>query len=207
MAEQSLDRRPPAGFEAQQVGQRPAVQRRHVFGAAALPTHPRATLTFAQPMQRWIFRGGAEAARQCGAAFGLDLPQTACHASNSQGRAALWLGPDEWLLLCSPDIKFGGSEVTPAHSLVDVSHRQLGIETSGPAAATLLNTHVGLDLDSPFGPAPDAQNTCTRTLFAKAEIVLWRKAQGEYHMEVSRSFAGYVVGLLAEAARDCLPIQ
>jgi heterotetrameric sarcosine oxidase gamma subunit len=40
---------------------------------------------------------------------------------------------------------------------------------------------------------------CTRTIIGKAEAVLWRKAAAEYHLEVWRSFAGYVVDWLREA--------
>jgi sarcosine oxidase subunit gamma len=40
---------------------------------------------------------------------------------------------------------------------------------------------------------------CTRTLFAKAEIVLWRTRPDMFRIEVWRSFAPYVQGLLEEA--------
>ena len=41
---------------------------------------------------------------------------------------------------------------------------------------------------------------CTRTVFAKAEIVLWRRAEQRFHLEVARSFAAYVHELLGEIA-------
>jgi len=37
---------------------------------------------------------------------------------------------------------------------------------------------------------------CTRTVFAKAEIVLWRTQPEQFHLEVWRSFAPYVWELL-----------
>jgi sarcosine oxidase subunit gamma len=40
---------------------------------------------------------------------------------------------------------------------------------------------------------------CTRTLFGKAEIVLWRTGEAQFHIEVWRSFAGYVWGVLGVA--------
>ena len=55
-----------------------------------------------------------------------------------------------------------------------------------------------LDLD----PAAFPVGMCTRTVLAKAEIVLWRRADDSFHLEVWRSFAAYVSGVLAEAARD-----
>jgi sarcosine oxidase subunit gamma len=41
---------------------------------------------------------------------------------------------------------------------------------------------------------------CTRTVFSKADILLWRTAEEAFHIEVWRSFAGYVTGLLREIA-------
>ncbi|MGQ3028233.1 MAG: sarcosine oxidase subunit gamma family protein, partial [Ferrovibrionaceae bacterium] len=43
---------------------------------------------------------------------------------------------------------------------------------------------------------------CTRTLFAKAEIVLWRTDAQRFRVEVWRSFAGYLWGLLDEIRRE-----
>jgi sarcosine oxidase subunit gamma len=43
---------------------------------------------------------------------------------------------------------------------------------------------------------------CTRTVFAKAEIVLWRTSAEVFHLEVWRSFATYVVELLREIDRE-----
>jgi sarcosine oxidase subunit gamma len=43
---------------------------------------------------------------------------------------------------------------------------------------------------------------CTRTALAKADIVLWRMHETEFHVEAWRSFAGYVTGLLREIASE-----
>src|ERR1039457_130132 len=85
-----------------------------------------------------------------------------------------------------------------SHSLVDVSHRQTGLEMSGPRAADILNSGCPLDLDvSAF-----AVGMCTRTVFAKAEIVLWRIAADVFRLEVWRSFTDYVARFLGEVARE-----
>jgi len=39
-------------------------------------------------------------------------------------------------------------------------------------------------------------------MFGKAEIILWRKADDAFRIEVWRSFAPYVLGCLAEASRE-----
>jgi sarcosine oxidase subunit gamma len=168
----------------------------------SLPTA--AWLAAEPPLSRLIFRGDAAARAAAGQAFGVELPATACRAATHGGRSALWLGPDEHLLL-APDGEAAGIEasiasalVSQAHSLVDVSHRQVGVKVHGPHAAWLLESQCPLPLnlrDFPVG-------MCTRTLFGKAEIVLWRPATEVFRLEVWRSFSLYVVQLLHEVARE-----
>jgi len=164
----------------------------------------RATLRRAPDDARFIVRCGDAAIGRIGEAFGVAMPTTPCRAAERAARAALWLGPDEWLLLAA-----GGNADTLAASLeaaaggepvsiVDVSHRQLGFELDGPDAATLLNAGCPLDLDPEAFPS----GGCTRTLFDKAEIVLWRRSASGFRLEVARSFADYLVGMLAVARRD-----
>src|ERR687898_480955 len=78
-------------------------------------------------------------------------------------------------LRCDPALlpAVGGAfGAAPPASLVDVSHRHRAFEVSGPAAAALLNEGCPLDLDDAAFPA----GACTRTLFGKIEILLWRSA-------------------------------
>jgi sarcosine oxidase subunit alpha len=113
-------------------------------------------------------------------------------AATSDGRTALWLGPDEYLVL-------GAEAPGAADSIVDVSHRTVGLRIAGPRAAWCLNAFCALDLDT----MPD--NGCTRTLFGKAEIILWRRGETEFHIETARSYAPYIWALLEEARREFLP--
>ena len=164
-----------------------------------LPSGPRFTLMEAPPAARFILRGGEAVRVACGMVFGAEPPSRLGPAGEGE-RAALWLGPDEWLLIADAadvsDVLETVLEGT-AHSLVDVSHRQIGLIAGGPAAARVLNAGCPLDLGLKAFPVGFA----TRTVFDKAEIVLWRRAQATFHVEVLRSFAPYLVGLLAEAAR------
>lgn len=161
------------------------------------------------PATRFIFRGGTAARRAAGAAFGLELPETPCRANLADRRAALWLGPDEHLLLApagdpaaaDPTILAAQLEAAlagTAHSLVDVSQRQVALRVSGPRAGALLNTGCPLDLDLARFPA----GMCTRTLLGKAEVVIWRTGAVEFHLEVARSFQDYVLEWLREAGRS-----
>jgi sarcosine oxidase subunit gamma len=51
-------------------------------------------------------------------------------------------------------------------------------------------------------PAAFPVGMCTRTVFAKAEIVLWRTSVDIFRLEVWRSFTDYVARYLAQVARE-----
>jgi sarcosine oxidase subunit gamma len=157
------------------------------------------------PIGRFILRGGPLVMAAAGNALGLAISQTVCRSWVNVNHAALCLGPDEHLLLGPDALEIAGL-LEPAlhdlsHSLVDVSHRQTALEISGSHAALALNAGCPLDLDRGAFPV----GMCTRTVLAKAEIVLWRIADDRFHVEVWRSFATYVSRFLAEAAREWAP--
>jgi len=158
------------------------------------------------PAARFILRGADEARAAVERAFGVGVPSSACRAAVQGERAALWLGPDEWLLIAAEaDAPLVGRTLAAAlsalpHSLVDVSHRQTAFTISGPHAATLLNAGCPLDLDENAFPV----SMCTRTMLAKTEVVLWRTAPRRFRVEVWRSFAAYASQFLAEAARGMI---
>jgi len=153
---------------------------------------------------RHSLRGGADARAAASRAFGVALPEQACRAATGGGRAALWLGPDEHLLL-APEAEaaavaaqLGAALAGIPHSLVDVSHRQVAFAVKGPHAAWLLAHGCPLDLDLAEFPV----GMCTRTVYVKAEVLLWRTAEDSFRLEVWRSFADYVVALLEETALE-----
>ena len=106
----------------------------------------------------------------------------------------LWLGPDEFLLLDASDT------VPSASCVIDVSHRDMGVAVSGARAAWVINAFCALDLHVTAFPV----GMCTRTMFGKSEIVLWRTAADTFRIEVARSFAPYVWACLEEARREFL---
>lgn len=136
------------------------------------------------------------------AGLGLDLAINRLRAG--AGRFFARLGPDEWLI-GGPEAEADllQQEIEKAlagrfFALVDVSHRNVAIEVSGPLAAEALNAGCPLDLSDAAFPA----GTATRTLLGKAEIVLMRAGdEPVFRVECWRSFAPYVHGLLVEAAR------
>ena len=152
------------------------------------------------PAHRISLRAPAASVAALSKALGVKLP-TAPKASTSRGtRSALWLGPDEWLV-----IDEGGSDpladcagVKALHSAVGISHRNVAISVTGPAAAAAVNAGCPQDLSLAAFPA----GACSRTILGKAEIVLYRTGESAFRVECWRSFADYVFGFLAEAARD-----
>jgi sarcosine oxidase subunit gamma len=134
------------------------------------------------------------------AAFGCPLPTRIGVLEQRDGRLALCVGPDEWFLL-APIAEAGTIEdrfrqVVAPHSLVDVSHREVGIDVSGPSASIVLSSGSAIDL-SIMSPASG-----TRTIFDKAPIVLVKYADDRYRIEVWQSLATHVLELLAAASRE-----
>ncbi|MDZ7281803.1 sarcosine oxidase, gamma subunit [Sphingomonas sanguinis] len=154
---------------------------------------------------RAVLRCPAAMIATVGTRLGIVLPVAACRSACDETLAALWLGPDEWLLLAAdaPDDWVATLQARLADalcSLVDVSHRQIALEIVDDRASadTLLASGCALDLSLAAFPV----GMCTRTMYDKAEIVLWRRAPDRFHVEVWRSFARYVEGLLRVAESE-----
>ena len=177
--------------------------RRSPLDGLVLPRNRAATTAACPPAMRFILRGPPEAAASAGPVFGASMPLQPLRSETSGARSALWLGPDEWLLIAEDSEPALGVNLEAAlgsvpHALFDVSHRQSALEVSGSGAARLLNAGVLLDLDSSAFPV----GMVARTLLTKAEITLWRRAPELFRVEFSRSFGLYVAAILTQAAND-----
>ncbi len=156
------------------------------------------------PVVRHSLRGGADVLKAVDRALGIRHAPAACRAAISGSHTMLWLGPDEQLLLTEEadageiSIRLAAALSGTDHSLVDVSHRQIAFALKGPHATWLLAHGCPLDLDLAAFPV----GMCTRTVFAKAEILLWRTAVDTFRVEVWRSYADYVLALLNETALE-----
>jgi sarcosine oxidase, subunit gamma len=161
----------------------------------------RLTVRPAPPASRHVLRCKPGDAAYVGKALGITLPVQACRSTVSGQSAALWLGPDEWLLIA------GYGDARPrvegvAMSLVDVSHRSIALEVKGEGAEDVLTSACPLDLHSAAFPP----GSCVRTLFGNCEIALWRKAVDAFWLDVARSHADYVWRLLEVACTDATDI-
>ena len=120
------------------------------------------------PTTRLSVRAGPAAATAIGLALGVLLPTVPCRSMISRDRAALWLGPDEWLIVApeaASDLAVQAMRAVGEHpvSVVDVSHRSQTLELTGARAAWCLNAFCALDL----GTAAFPVGMCTRTIFGQ----------------------------------------
>jgi len=171
------------------------------FGAVSVAIAPIAPIA---PMSRAILRCREADIGRISKKLGIALPREACRSAADHATSALWLGPDEWLILGADMQEEDWVPGLAARlegercSLVDVSHRQVALSIDGPRAEDILASGCALDLALAAFP----EGMCTRTMFAKAEIVLWRTRRSRFHLEVWRSFARYVETLLHEAESE-----
>jgi sarcosine oxidase subunit gamma len=181
-------------------------ERAKVLDPTKMPGRPSHSLQMQvlPPAEKLILRARSNAIEAAERAFSVSLPKVPCRASTSGNRTALWLGPDEWLLLadhqegCDLQAELAAKLAGLPHSLVAVDHRNVGLEISGPRATEALNSGCPLDLEISAFPV----GMCTRTIFGKAAIVIWRISTECFRIEVSRSFALYVWQLLKLAGQE-----
>jgi sarcosine oxidase subunit gamma len=144
------------------------------------------------------------AAESVGLALGLQLPldpNTVVHAGNV---TAVWLGPDEWLVVGRPGTErdlegriraAAGDEPV---SVTDVSAQRTTLLVAGPRARDLLAHGCSLDLHPrAFGPGRCAQTTLGRT---QVVLVARDEPRAGFWVLVRSSFAGYLADWLLDAA-------
>ena len=138
-----------------------------------------------------------------GERLGAALP-TSCGQVTSSGRhSALWLGPDEWLVVSAADGGVLAAELDAAlagdpGSVVDVSANRTTLELSGPAARETLEKGCPADLDPrAFGPG-----TAVTTTLGPVPVLLWQTGPTTYRVLPRSSFADYVARWLLDATTE-----
>lgn len=158
------------------------------------------TVETAAPASRISFRAIKKGATAFSKALGLTLPDQPGATAAKAGKHTLWLGPDEWLIFDekNPDQSLMPRLENKQFSAIDVSHRNTAYIVSGEGAENTLNAGCPRDLSLAGFPVA----TASRTIFGKAEIVLYRTGKQSFRVECWRSFAPYVWALLCDAAKD-----
>ena len=120
-------------------------------------------------------------------------------------RGALWLGPDEWLVVGPPgsERQLEAEFVASGATVVDVSANRTALELRGRRVGELLEFGCPIDLDPRvFGPG-----CCAQTLLARANVLIWFVTdvpEPVYRLLVRPSFATYVAAWLADAAEGLI---
>ena len=135
-------------------------------------------------------------------ALGAKIPGKIGSLERTGDIAVACLGPDEWYIWADE----GKSEAiveaftklyeSEPHSLTDVSHRETGIDITGPKAEWLLNAASPLNLAEMQAPGAN------RTIFDHAQIILLKWDADHYRIEVWNSFADHVWTLLELASNE-----
>ncbi len=142
--------------------------------------------------------------RQLESALGFALPLVPNTAASREDRRALWLGPDEWLVVGS-DGQQQALEQTLRNgldgafgSILDVSADRTLLEIRGSIAHEALAHGVPIDLDArSFGPG-----SCAQTLLAKVQVIIERRDEIAFYVYARTSFATYVADWLLDAAAE-----
>jgi len=175
-----------------------SVERRSALAGKAVSVNG-VLLAEMPPAERVSLRAPEGSVASLSRALGVTLPQKPKTSATKGDRTALWLGPDEWLVLDAEgsDILGDCAKAKGLHSAVGVSHRNIAISVTGAKAAATINSGCPQDLSLETFPV----GACSRTVFGKSEILLYRMAADAFRVECWRSFSDYVFTHLSEAAR------
>lgn len=133
-----------------------------------------------------------------------DLPVAANTMARAGEVAALWLGPDEWLIVGAPDsetdltARLNGALTGMHVSVVDVTANRTVLELSGPSARAVLEKATSLDL-RPRGFKP---GQCAQTNLARTVGILELAEGGAWRIYVRNSFALYLADWLLDAMTE-----
>ena len=137
--------------------------------------------------------------------LGLGLPTAANTAATNGDRAALWLSPDEWLILVpfatrAQTIDELRRALTGKHvSITDVSANRTILELSGSKAREVLAKGCGLDLH----PRAFQAGHCAQTVVARSQVVIWQIDETPtYRVLVRPSFAAYLTDFFIDAMKE-----
>lgn len=142
---------------------------------------------------------GAEAAAQR-----LELPPAG--AWSGADPQALWVGPDQWLLVSrrqTPDalIEHCGQALEGVlHHAVDSSDALHCLAVEGVGARTLLAMGSGVDFDAGRFKA----GQCARTRLAKVAVLIAALEGERFELYADRSVGAYLTNWLHQAGRDPL---
>jgi sarcosine oxidase subunit gamma len=138
------------------------------------------------------------------AATGCHFPPLANHFETAGERHIVWLGPDEYLLLCESGKEKAlydtlTSTIKTNHfAITDVSDSLCALSLSGEAVRDVLAKGCSLD----FHPSKFGAGRCAQSLLAHAGITLMALPVDAFILICRTSFAPYVHDWLVDAALE-----
>jgi sarcosine oxidase, subunit gamma len=160
----------------------------------------RVSVTPAEPAFRMSLRVRPDAVGALSKALGIALPTNPKSSVVKATRSALWLGPDEWLVIDGAKNPMDDAAKAMLNSAVDVSQRNTAIIVSGAAAEATLSAGCPQNLSLTVFPV----GACSRTILGKVEIVILRIGPQAFRVECWRSFSDYLMTYLSDAARGAV---
>ncbi len=174
----------------------------HAFTPGPLATGEAVSVNMMAPIGRFSLRARAAGLAAIGTALGLELPTRIGARAKNAGREVICLGPDEWSLQCAAaetaDITAACAAIyaTTPHSLTDISAREVTAQIEGPEATDLLTIGCPRDIDQ------IAVGDGCRTVIDGVAVVLWRDSKTAFRIDVWRSFAPHLFGLLQTGSAE-----
>ena len=137
--------------------------------------------------------------------LGFGLPREANTVAGNGGVKALWLGPDEWLVVTPPEkdqalLEKLSEGLKGIHAAVtDVGDGRFTMSVSGPRARDLLAKGCGLDLH----PRLFGTGRCAQSLLARVPVLVHQTHDAPtFEVTVNRNMAVYLWEWLADAALE-----
>ena len=160
----------------------------------------------AGPVGMVTLRGDLAAEPVAGAvreATGLAVPSVWQASLGDEGRDALWMAPDELLLLTgygeAAELarRLGEALAGQHHLALVVSDARAVLDLSGPGVAEVLAKGAPVDLS----PAAFPPGSARRTHLGGIAVVFWRRSGDDWRIACFRSFGRHLYDWLVTAAR------
>jgi sarcosine oxidase subunit gamma len=139
-----------------------------------------------------------------GRSLDLLLPTEPCTSIRQNGRSALWLGPDQWLITCARDeiadvrAKLDDGLGSVHAAVTDVSAGRVVFRLSGPGARDVLAKGCPLDLH----PRMVRPGYVAGSVLAKITALIHLAEDDVIDLHIGRSFADYLWAWLENAGLD-----
>jgi len=155
---------------------------------------------------------GSPAATALETALRVALPKSVGEVARGAGYEILWLSPDEFLLVTTPERggvvdvddlvdALNGALGEQPGSVVDLSANRVVLELSGPSARAVLEKGCALDLHPRVFQAPSA----LQSAIGKVPAIIWKSGEERYYVLPRASFADFLVKWLVDAMREFAP--